>query len=74
MSSLVGDVMPGNVVSVREQAQCKEITLVMRERGFSVRPVPDVATRSPVTRRSEEEIVPCRLPRSRSWMRPSAVA
>jgi len=41
MSSLVGDVMARNVVSVREHAQYKEIVLVMRERGFSACPVLD---------------------------------
>jgi CBS domain-containing protein len=39
MSSVVGDVMTRNVVSVREQAQYKEIILVMRERAFSACPV-----------------------------------
>jgi CBS-domain-containing membrane protein len=42
MSSLVGDVMTRNVVSVREHAPYKEIILVMRERGFSACPVLDV--------------------------------
>jgi CBS domain-containing protein len=41
MSSLVGDVMTRNVVSVRERAQFKDIILVMRERGFSAFPVLD---------------------------------
>lgn len=41
MSSLVGDVMTRNVVSVREHAQYKEIVLIMRERGFSACPVLD---------------------------------
>jgi CBS-domain-containing membrane protein len=39
MSSVVGDVMTRNVVSVRERAQYKDIILVMRERGFSACPV-----------------------------------
>jgi CBS-domain-containing membrane protein len=41
MSSLVGEVMTRNVVSVREHAQFKDIVLVMRERGFSACPVLD---------------------------------
>lgn len=41
MSSVVSDVMTRNVVSVREQAQYKEILLVMREHGFSACPVLD---------------------------------
>lgn len=39
MSSVVGDVMTRNVVSVREHAQYKDIILIMRERGFSACPV-----------------------------------
>ncbi len=41
MSSVVGDVMTRNVVSVREQAQYKDIILIMRERSFSACPVLD---------------------------------
>jgi CBS-domain-containing membrane protein len=39
MPSVVSDVMTRNVVSVREQAQFKDIILIMRERGFSACPV-----------------------------------
>jgi predicted transcriptional regulator len=35
MSGLAGDVMTGNVISVRGQAQYGDIVVVMRERGFS---------------------------------------
>jgi predicted transcriptional regulator len=41
MSSSVSDVMTRSVISVREQAQYKDIILVMRERGFSACPVLD---------------------------------
>jgi predicted transcriptional regulator len=35
MATLVADVMTGNVVLLREDAQYKDIVLVMRERKFS---------------------------------------
>lgn len=41
MSSLVGDVMTRNVVSVPEHAQYREIVLVMRGRSFGACPVLD---------------------------------
>ena len=43
MTSRVGDVMTRNVVSLREQAQFKDILHVMRERKFSAFPVLDAS-------------------------------
>lgn len=45
MSSLVGDVMARNVISVREQAQYEDIVVVMRERGFSAMTHPAISIR-----------------------------
>ena len=43
MSSLVGDVMTRNVVSVRERAQYTDIVLIMCKCGFSACPVLDAS-------------------------------